>query len=340
MRNRPRLGMLLTLLLLPLCVCAASTSAPTPAPQAQESTSPERQAPKPALKLLMVLWRGETAAEQGFVDELRQQQVAVEITRINANQDRDRLAEQLWKLAPRFDQFDLVYSFGTTASVMIKTIIRGRTPQLYSMVHNPAEAGLEPATPTSLALTGSTDAIPAQLQLEVARQLFEIRRLGFLFNARELNSQVQLEELELLCAEMGIALEILRVAPNSESLANQLNRLRSAEVAIDALYLPNDSYIISQSKLIMDALRQTPYRVIGTNETFVRDGALLAVAPDFDAMGRHLARRLRQLQDSDFHTHLAPITVEHPRIIYNEAARLRLRVQIPAALADRMVPIH
>jgi ABC-type uncharacterized transport system substrate-binding protein len=297
-------------------------------------------APTEPLKLLMVLWRGETAAEQGFLNHLRQQQVALEITRIDANQDRGVLAKQLWQLAPTIDRFDLAYSFGTTASVMTKTIIRGRLPQLYSMVHNPFAAGLEPATPTSMPLTGTTDAIPARLQLDVARQLFDIRRIGFLFNSREQNSRVQLEELELLCQESGIELEILRVAPNSKSLANQLKRLQTGEVAIDTLYLPNDSYIISQSRLIIEALKQTPYRVIGTNENFVRDGALLAVAPDFEAMGKQLAQRLLELRSHDFAIHLPPIAIEQPRVLYNEATRQRLGIQIPAALADKMVPIR
>lgn len=323
LKTRPVATLLFLLLLMPGLLFAATS----PAAQTQP------------LQLLMVLWRGETAAEQGFLNELKRQSVAVEITRINANQDRNRLAGQLWTLAPTIDQFGIVYSFGTTASVMAKTIIQGRRPQLYSMVSNPEEAGLEPASPTSPPLTGSTDAIPARLRLDIARQLFKIERIGFLFNSREQNAQVQLEELQRLCEEMGIVLEILRVAPNSESLANQLSRLQSGSVAIDTLYLPSDSYIISQSKLIMEALKLAPYRVIGATQTFVRDGALLAVAPDYDALGRSLAGRLLELQAEGFHSHLAPITVEHPRIIYNEATRLRLNIQIPAALADKMEPI-
>ncbi|MEH6651714.1 MAG: ABC transporter substrate binding protein [Motiliproteus sp.] len=291
------------------------------------------------LKLLMVLWRGETDAERGFLDQLRQQQIPLEITRINAQQNRNRLAQQLWSLAPTFDQFDLVYSFGTTASVMTKSVNRGRAPQLFSMVHNPAAAGLEPANAASPPLTGSTDAIPARQQLNVARQLFDIKRIGLLFNAREQNSRIQLEELELLCEELGIKLIILRVAPDSQSLTNQLARLQASSVDIDTLYLPNDSYIISQSKQIMAAVQHTSYRVIGTHETFVRDGALLAVAPDFEAMGRHLARRLLALQADDFRSHLPPITVAQQRIIYNEATRQRLKVTIPDTLTGQLVAI-
>ncbi len=314
----------LILLLIPGALVAASASLPAASP----------------LKILMVLWRGETAAEQGFIDELQQQQIAVEITRIDAHQDRNRLAEQLWQLAPRIDQFDLVYSFGTTASVMAKTIIRGRRPQLYSMVSSPIEAGLVPNHPNSPPLTGSTDAIPARLRLDIARQLFDIEGIGFLFNAREQNARVQLEELEQLCEELGIRLQILRVAPNSESLANQLRRLQNGHIEIDTLYLPSDSYIISQSTTIMKALKTTPYRVIGATESFVRDGALLAVAPDYNALGRHLAQHLLELQASSFRSHLAPITVERPRIIYNEATRLRLNIRLPATLVDKMEAIH
>ncbi len=297
-------------------------------------------APTEPLKLLMVLWRGETAAERGFLDELQRRQIAVEITRINAFQDRNLLAAELRKLAPRINDFAAVYSFGTTASVMTKSIVRGRIPQLFSMVSTPEKAGLMAVTEGAALVTGSTDAISADLRISTARQLFPVRRVGILFNAREQNAIAQLQELERLKEQRQIELEIFRVAPSSPALATLLQRLGAGQIAIDTLYLPSDSYIISQSKVIMQALKQTRYRVVGATETFVRDGALLAVAPDYEAMGRALAGRLQQLLagETDAARHL--VVVDQPRILYNELTRQRLGIEIPPSLAASMVPIR
>ena len=314
--------------------------------------------PAQPLRLLMVLWRGETPAEQGFIDELRRQRVAVAITRIDAAQNRAQLAQQFWAMGARILAYDAIYSFGTTASVMTRSIVRGRVLQLYSMVSDPQEAGLV-AGAGEAPLTGTTDAIAAELKLRTAQQLFPIRHIGFLFNARERNARVQLEEMERLCGQLGIALSVLRVAPESSSLEKQLRRLQQDPTQFDTLFLPSDSYLISQSATIMAALAHTPYRVFGATDGFVRDGALLAVAPDYPALGRRLAQRLIALtrtatgsspqgnshqgnshQGQQPPQDLSPIGVERAQILYNERTRARLGIEFPATLRTQMTPIR
>ncbi len=285
------------------------------------------------INLLMVLWRGETAAEQGFVQRLAELPVDVTITQIDAGQDRNHLSQQLRAIAPKLDQFDYLYSFGTTASRMSQTINQGRIPQIFSMVSDPQGAGLapNPSLPAKR-LTGSTDAISAALRVKLAQQLFPIRRIAILLNARETNTMAQLGELERLCADEGIDLQVLRVAPGTHTLDLLLQRLANEEIDADTLYLPSDSYIISQSASIMAALANTPYRVIGATRAFVKDGALLAIAPNYRMMGAQLADRLLAIEQGAAIHQLPLIDVDRPLILYNEATRKRLGIRIPTAL--------
>ncbi len=331
---------LLALIGLGLAAPAALAETAQGQPRHQAGVEANGQDASPALKLLMVLWRGETEAEQGFLAELEQQRLALTIDRIDANQDRARLARQFWQMGSRVADYDAVYSFGTTASVMTHSIVQGRVPQLYSMVSDPADAGLV-TRPGGSPVFGITDAISAALKLQTAQQLFPIRRMAFLFNARERNARVQLEEISALCDELGIELTVLRVAPETSSLAHHLQTLRDGLLPVDTLYLPSDSYLISQSQAIMAALADTSYRTIGATAGFVREGALLAIAPDYQALGRQLARRLIALhRDDERRPDLRPIRVERPRILYNEATRARLGIEIPEALRETLTPIE
>ncbi len=286
------------------------------------------------INVLMVLWRGETAAEQGFVQRLAALPIDVNIRQIDAGQDRNHLSQQLRSIAPELNKFDYLYSFGTTASRMSQTINQGRIPQIFSMVSDPQGAGLapDPNIPTKR-LTGSTDAISAALRVTLAQQLFPIRRIAILVNARETNTIAQLGELERLCANEGITLQILRVAPNTHTLDVLLQRLKQGEIDADTLYLPSDSYIISQSAAIMAALAETPYRVIGATRAFVEDGALLAIAPNYTLMGAQLADRLLAIEQGAPIHQLPLVRVDRPLVLYNEATRKRLAISIPHTLS-------
>jgi len=331
---RRRLGSALVAMLVLATIALGSATCAAADPPTE--TTPKAA---PPLRLLMVLWRGETPAEQGFLAELQRQHVALSIDQINADQKREQLARQFWAMGNSLLDYDAVYSFGTTASVMTHSLLRGRVPQLYSMVSDPREAGLVTAA-GGQPVTGTTDAIAAELKIRTAQQLFPIGHIGFLFNARERNARVQLEEMEQLCARLGIKLTILRVAPESSSLAQQLQWLQRPNT-IDTLYLPSDSYLISQSPVIMAALANTPYRVLGATDSFVRDGALLAIAPDYPALGRQLAQRLIDLSGAPATPALlAPIGVRQSQILYNERTRQRLGIEFPAALEQQMTPIR
>jgi len=94
------------------------------------------------LRVAMVLWRGETKAEQGFKDGLKELGYAVEyITIMNAGQDRKELRRILSnKIAPKLNDLDYIYTSGTTVSKMTKIFIHNRVPQLFNIVTGPVES--------------------------------------------------------------------------------------------------------------------------------------------------------------------------------------------------------
>jgi putative ABC transport system substrate-binding protein len=89
------------------------------------------------LKIAMLLWRGETKAEQGFRDGLKDLGYSVEYTMKNAGQDRKALRHILNdEIAPKLTDLDYIYTFGTTVSNMTKIFIHDEVPHfliLYSL---------------------------------------------------------------------------------------------------------------------------------------------------------------------------------------------------------------
>jgi len=91
------------------------------------------------LKIAMVLWRGETKAESGFKDGLKELGYSVRYTIFDAEQNRTKLDEIL---APGLSHFDYVYSFGTTASQVTRRRARNRIPHIFNIVTAPVESGI------------------------------------------------------------------------------------------------------------------------------------------------------------------------------------------------------
>ncbi len=97
---------------------------------------------KKKLTIAMILWRGETPAENGFKDGLKELGYSTEYIIVDANQNMKTLGIQLRELAPVFDRLDYVYTFGTTVSRRTQVIIKKKVPQIFNVVTDPVGAGI------------------------------------------------------------------------------------------------------------------------------------------------------------------------------------------------------
>src|SRR6266852_2417798 len=95
------------------------------------------------LKIAMILWRGETEAEKGFQQGLKEFGYSVQYTVMNAGQDRTELGRLLREnLKPKLETFDYVYVFGTTVTLATKSIVQDKVPVIFNIVADPVGAGI------------------------------------------------------------------------------------------------------------------------------------------------------------------------------------------------------
>ena len=111
------------------------------------------------LRIAMVLWRGETEAEKGFRDGLKDLGHAVNYVVMNPNQDRAELGRLLREdLKSKLETFDYVYTYGTTVTLAAKTIVQDKVPIVFSIVTDPIGAGIvKSATGSGENIAGTTN---------------------------------------------------------------------------------------------------------------------------------------------------------------------------------------
>jgi ABC-type uncharacterized transport system substrate-binding protein len=310
--------------LLSLLVCVVASLTPGTVPSAADKE----------LKIAMVLWRGETESERGFKEELKELGYFVQYTTLNAEQDRTKLGHLLREeLQPRLKEFDYIYTWGTTVTKAAKQIVDNRVPQIFAMVFDPVRAGVVQSMDSPGAnISGASNSISVALELDTALKVMKLAKLGVLFNPREKQSALVREGLKELAASRHLEIVDLRSPPALDSLKENLRKLKDKSIIVDAVYLPPDSFLTSNSKLIGSELRTARIPTIASVDTFIGEGALIGLVPDRDEIGKAAARILDQHQKGRKLQSIPVYTQKDPQLMINVTTARALNVDIPKEL--------
>ncbi|HXJ84145.1 MAG TPA: ABC transporter substrate-binding protein [Candidatus Methylomirabilis sp.] len=289
------------------------------------------------LRIAMVLWRGPTEAEKGFKDGLKELGYSVEYTDMNAGQDRAELGRLLREtLKPRLETFDYVYTYGTTVTLGAKSIVQDKVPVIFNIVNDPVGAGIVESMERSGGnIAGVSNEVPLLLQLKTALAVFPVKRLGLLFNPREKNSALIRDKIMAAAPSLGIEVVDLRSPPALDALQDNLHKLRDKSIAVDAVYLPPDSFLVSNATEIGAALRDAQVKSIAALEPFIDQGALLGVVPDYYQLGKAAAAIVQRHQEGQRLQDIPVQTDRDPGLKINATTSRVLKVTIPEAMKKR-----
>src|SRR5215472_1807400 len=289
------------------------------------------------LKIAMILWRGETEAEKGFQQGLKEFGYTVQYTVMNAGQDRTELGRLLREeVNPKLNDFDYIYVFGTTVASATKSIVQDKVPQIFNIVADPVGAALVQSAESSGGnIAGVTNEIPLPLQMQTALKIVSFKRLGLLFNPREKNSMLVRDKISEVAGKSRFELADLRSPPAQEMLQENLQKLRDKSIAVDAVYLPTDSFLVSNAQLIGSKLRAGKIKSIASIDTFVEQGAHLGVVPQYDELGRAAATIIHRHLGGQRLQDMPVLSDREPELKINATTSRALGVTIPEAVRKR-----
>ena len=266
--------------------------------------------------VLMVQWRGETPAERGFMDELRRHVPGVAFETFNADQDKDRLLDYLHQVFVRKTRtFDYVYSFGTTASEMVRRVMFAVETKgvvhVINIVADPVAARLA----DSLASAGENrivgcHMVPLETQLRNALKIVPFKRMGIIFNPREENSNIQLRQATDLSVRMGFTVVPIRIRPEPGDLENALHRVGTGKIEVDAIYLLSESFLVSNAPWVVKRLNAARIPTIAAVEQYMQEGALTGTIASYQKLGQLVARTVAKDIKSRLATNRWPVVLD------------------------------
>lgn len=243
------------------------------------------------LNIAMLLWRGETDAEIGFKDGLHDLGYSANLEIYDCRQDVRKLGSLLHAIKNRIEEFDYIYTFGTTVSRRAKVVIGEQVPQIFNIVTDPVAAGIvDNIDSPGENIGGGSDAIKISTQLGLVTQIFKFKKIGFFFNPREKNSLIIRDELYRFAEKHELEVIDFRSPPVHNILLDNLQKLTQNHDLIDVVYLSADSYLVSEGKLIASYLRKAKVKSISQVPSLIDQGVLMGVVGDYYDLGRAVAK--------------------------------------------------
>ncbi len=287
------------------------------------------EARRERVEIAMVLWRGETAAEQGFREAMAASpDFEVVITTFDADQNKERLQQILAGLDPK--RFRLAYTFGTMVTqAALQT--PGDLPIIFNIVQRPVEAGVVKslAHPDGRA-TGASNLVPMESAFRTLSTIMNIRKLGFVYSSHDPAPRYQLADIQQQQKQFGFQVKEFPIQ-GKQGIAATMKQVIDARV--DAVIFPSDSFVKANGSEIIGILnRHRIPTVVIIPEMVKENGALVSLGPDYRTLGRLAARNALQVLHGKHPGELPVATVPHLSLSVNLRTADRLGIHFPLQL--------
>jgi len=200
-------------------------------------------------------------------------------------------------------------------------------PLVYAMVLDPASLDLP--VPGDLDITGATGvsmSIPLEAQFAAMRTMFPRgRRIGVLYDPEK--SAAVIERAREVAGEFDFDL----IAQEVHSEGEVLSTARLLLSRVDGMWGVADSTVLtfSNARMLLLACLRSRRPFFGISESYVRTGALAAIAADPAAVGRRAAEMARHIAQGGEVADLPPENPPEFEVFFNRSTAGRLGLDTP-----------
>jgi putative ABC transport system substrate-binding protein len=208
-----------------------------------------------------------------------------------------------------------------------------KVPMLFTAVTDPVSAGLvKDLQRPGANITGVSDMLPVGSHLAMVKEFLPgIKKLGFLYNAGEVNSKI----LVPLFKSEGKGLGIQIVAASVTKSSEVYQAVKSLVGKADAVFIPTDNTVVSALESAIKVCEQNKLPLFNADVDSVKRGSIAAMGFDYYQHGYQtgaLSQRIFKGADPA----VTPVeTQEKLQLHINMPAAKKMGVDVPAELLKR-----
>ena len=281
------------------------------------------------------------AVLKGFQDYMRDHQVEVEYKIHNAQANMataGQIGNQIMGEAP-----DLILAIATPTSqacaqALKKSPDMQKTPLLFTAVTDPVKAGLvKDLQHPGANITGVSDMLPVDKHLAMVKTFLpQMKKLGFLYNAGEVNSKTLVPLFRAEGKKLGFELVEATISKSSEVY----QAVKSLVGRVDAVFIPTDNTVVSALESAIKVCEENHLPLFNADVDSVKRGSIAAMGFDYYKHGYQTgAMAERILKGAD--PAVTPVeTQKELELHINLKAARAMGVTVPPALKAKADKIY
>lgn len=265
-------------------------------------------------------------AREGFIKALEDKGYGADKVKINyKNSQGDVATAQTIAQGFVTDKVDLILAISTPSAQTAYNATKD-IPILITAVTDPVSAGVANSLENSgTNVTGTSDASPLDAQLDLMVKLVgDVKKLGVIYNTGEVNSQVQVDQLQEACDKREIELVVKGITNINEAM-----QAMESLGDVEALYMPSDNVLTSSMPAISSKALELKVPIIGSVESHVTEGGLATVGINYYELGYQTGLQAAQVLQGSQPTDIPIETLNKVDYIYNEETAKALGIKLP-----------
>lgn len=227
---------------------------------------------------------------------------------------------------------DLMCAIATPSAVACFTAAEDKDiPVIFTAISDPVQAGLDEGN-----ITGTSDALPVEAQLELIRALQpEAETIGIVYTTSEANSVSTIASYQEKAGDYGFTIEALGVTAQAE-VTQAVDTLLSK--GVDCLSNLTDNNVVGVLSAILEKTNDAGVPVYGSEVEQVKLGCVASAGIDYFRLGVQTGKMAARILRGEAKCSDIPYeTIEEYGIYVNSEALADMGIELPDSVAEKAV---
>ncbi len=267
--------------------------------------------------------------QKGILEQLKKEgfdETKVDFDIRTAEGSKDKVAQ----IAKEFKdkKMNLIFALGTTPVIELYNQIKD-IPIVATIVFDLVGAGVAKSWESSdTNVTGTCTWVDLSAMIQTLKQVSPVKRLGVLYNEKEVNAVLQLDELKKIEAKMGFVVIAANVA-NAEETGDVT---RSLVGRVDSIFITGATTVGKGLKDIVEVANKSKIPTVAHLPDRSEKGVLVVVSANAFKLGELAGKKAAQILRGARPTDIPIETLKSYDIALNLKTAKTMGIKIPAAL--------
>lgn len=249
----------------------------------------------------------------------------------NAQNDQSNLQTMSNKLVE--DKVDVLLGIATPAAISLANATE-EIPILVTAVTDLEAAGLvESMEKPNTNVSGTTDMNPIEAQLKFILDILpETKKIGVIYNAGEVNSQIQVDLLK----EKAKSLNIPEVVEATVATSSEVMQAAQSLVGkVDVIYVPTDNTVVSGYGAVVQVCEENKIPLVSGEAKPLETGGVGTVGVDYFELGKQTGQMAAKVLNGEDVKEMPVEFQKNPKLVINKKWAESINLEISKEILEK-----